>query len=278
MPVQIPGLPGTVLKLKINIMKTFKIVLITLLTFLGACRLTAQEYKIAVQNTRDSRLILKDFSGDLPIEGYSGNEIIFTSAAENFTAPEKAKGLKPVYPGGTDNSGLGLSVQKNGSQITVTCLIPFTRKGDYTIKVPDNLALEMSAGCERSSDISVTGMKNEIDIENCHDIDLKNVSGPLVLSTIAGNITTTFGTIATDKPFSINSVAGDVDITLPLKTAVNIEMGTISGGFYSDFDLSDTQKEMKRIGGNHLSAALNGGGFKFSIETVNGNIYLRKGN
>ena len=136
----------------------------------------------------------------------------------------------------------------------------------------------MSAGCERSSDISVTGMKNEIDIENCHDIDLKNVSGPLVLSTIAGNITTTFGTIATDKPFSINSVAGDVDITLPLKTPVNIEMGTISGGFYSDFDLSDTQKEMKRVGGNHLSAALNGGGFKFSIETVNGNIYLRKGN
>jgi hypothetical protein len=55
-------------------------------------------------------------------------------------------------------------------------------------------------------------------------------------------------------------------------------MGTINGGFYSDFDISDSQKDMKRVGGNHLNASLNGGGFKFSIETVNGNIYLRKGN
>jgi lia operon protein LiaG len=275
---QIPGLPGTIKKLKTTIMKTIKIVLITLITFLGAGRLTAQEYKIAVQNTKDSKLILKDFSGDLPIEGYSGNEIIFTSANESFAPPEKAKGLKPIYPGGTDNSGLGLSVQKNGNQITVTCLLPFTRRGEYKIKVPDNLALEMSSGCERSSDISVSGMKNELDIENCHDIVLKNVSGPLVLSTIAGEINITFGTMVTDKPFSINSVSGDIDITLPAKTATNIEMGTINGGFYSDFDISDTQKDMKRVGGNHLSAALNGGGFKFSIETVNGNIYLRKGN
>jgi lia operon protein LiaG len=259
-------------------MKTMKIILITLIFSLGAGSMTAQEYKISVQNTRDTKLILHDFSGDLPIEGYSGNEIIFTSESEKFAPPEKAKGLKPIYPGGTDNSGLGLSVQKDGSQITVTCLLPFTRRGEYKIKVPDNLALEMQSGCERSNDISISGMKNEIDIQNCHDIDLKNVSGPVVLSTISGDINATFGTIATDKPFSINSVSGDVDITLPGKTAVNIEMGTITGGFYSDFDLADTEKNMKRVGGNHLSATLNGGGFKFSLETVSGNVYLRKGN
>jgi DUF4097 and DUF4098 domain-containing protein YvlB len=136
----------------------------------------------------------------------------------------------------------------------------------------------MESGCERSSNISITGMKNEIDVENCHGIDLKNVSGPLVLSTIAGDINITFGIIATDKPFSINTVSGDVDITLPVKTATNIELGTINGSFYSDFDLTDNQKDLKRIGGSHLSAALNGGGFKFSIVTINGNIYLRKGN
>jgi DUF4097 and DUF4098 domain-containing protein YvlB len=142
------------------------------------------------------------------------------------------------------------------------------------------MALEIKSGCERSSNISVSDMKNEIDIENCHGINLKNVSGPLVLSTIAGDINITFSTLVMviDKPFSINSVSGEIDITLPSKTATNIEMGTVNGSFYSDFDLSNTQKEMKRVGGNHLSAALNGGGFKLSIETVSGNIYLRKGN
>jgi lia operon protein LiaG len=259
-------------------MRTIKIILITLITFLGTVHLVAQEYKIPVQNTRDSKLILKDFSGDLPIEGYNGNEIIFTSESDKLAPPEKAKGLKPIYPGGTDNSGLGLSVQKDGNQVTVTCLLPFTRKSEYKIKVPENLALEMQSGCERANHISISGMKNEIDIQNCHGIDLKNVSGPLVLSTISGDINVTFGVIATDKPFSINSVSGDIDITLPLKTAVNVEMGTITGGFYSDFELADTQKDMKKVGGNNLNAALNGGGFKFSLESVSGNIYLRKGN
>jgi hypothetical protein len=259
-------------------MKTTKIILIILLTFLGSGYLPAQEYKVQVPDTKDRKLILIDFSGDLPIEGYSGNEVIFTSASEAFTPPEKAKGLKPVYPGGTDNSGMGLSVQKNVGQITVTCLVPFTRKGEYKIRVPDNMALEIKSGCERSSNISVSSMKNEIDIENCHGIDLKNVSGPLILSTIAGDINITFDTFVTEKPSSISSVSGDIDITLPAKTATNIEMGTINGDFYSDFDISDSQKDMKRVGGNHLNASLNGGGFKFSIETVNGNIYLRKGN
>ena len=40
----------------------------------------------------------------------------------------------------------------------------------------------------------------------------------------------------------------------------------------------DTQKNLKKVGGNKLNFPLNGGGFKFSIATVSGNIYLRKGN
>jgi hypothetical protein len=35
---------------------------------------------------------------------------------------------------------------------------------------------------------------------------------------------------------------------------------------------------MKKIGGNDMNYSLNGGGFKFNIGTVSGNIYLRKGN
>jgi len=120
-------------------------------------------------------------------------------------------------------------------------------------------------------------MKSELDINNCHDIELKNVTGPLVLSTVSGDISVAFGSISSDKPFSINSVSGDIDVTLPGKTATNIEMRTINGGFYSDFDFTDTKKDLKKVGGNELNYSLNGGGFKFSIVTVSGNIYLRKG-
>ena len=125
--------------------------------------------------------------------------------------------MKPIYPAGTDNTGIGLDVQKIDNLITVTCLIPFTQDGEYKIRVPENMAIELSSGCERNNDIEIKGMKNEIDIENCHDIKLDNVTGPLVLSTISGNIDITYSTINTTKSSSVNSISGDIDITFRLK-------------------------------------------------------------
>ncbi|MGA2407974.1 MAG: DUF4097 family beta strand repeat-containing protein [Bacteroidales bacterium] len=258
-------------------MKTIKICLITLFIFFTSGLLSAQEYKITTQNTKDGRLILKDFTDSLPIEGYSGSDIIITSTSEDLTPPAKAKGLKAVFPAGTDNTGIGLDVQKIDNLITITCLLPFTRDGEYKIKVPENLAIELTSGCERSNDIYIKGMKNEIDIKSCHDIKLKDVTGPLVLSTISGDIDITYSSINSVKSSSVNSISGDIDITIPAKTATDLELRTVTGAFYSDFDFSATQKNLKKVGGNEMNYSLNGGGFKFNIGTVSGNIYLRKG-
>lgn len=272
-------MPGqNYLLLKINAMKTLKISLITLFIICIAGSISAQEYKITVQNNKDGRLILKDFSDSLPIEGYNGTEIIITSTSENLAPPAKAKGLKAVFPAGTDNTGIGLDVQKAENTITVTCLLPFSRSGEYKLRVPENLAIELTSGCERSNDVSIKGMKNEIDIKSCHNIDLTDVSGPLVLSTISGDINITYSGINTIKSSSVNSISGDIDITLPSKTAADLELKTISGAFYSDFDFTESQKNLKKVGGNEMNYSLNGGGFKFTIGSVSGNIYLRKGN
>jgi hypothetical protein len=239
---------------------------------------SAQEHKIPVQNSMDGKLTLLDFMEELPIEGYAGNEIIISTDADvNSAPPERAKGLKPIYPNGTDNTGIGLYVEKNGNQVTVQCSLPITKRGEYKIKVPDNFALQIESGCERSNNINIQNMKNEIEIKNCHSIHLKNVSGPLVLSTISGDIEIVYGTISTDKPVNINSVSGEIDISLPVKTAANIEMKTISGAIYSDFDFPTDNKNMKQVAGSTIKYALNGGGTEFKIISVSGNIYLRKG-
>jgi len=255
-----------------------KISLIALLIFFTAGILSAQEYKIPTQNTKEGRLILKDFSDSLPIEGYNGTDIIITSTSEDLTPPAKAKGLKPVFPAGTDNTGIGLDVQKIDNLVTITCLLPFTRGGEYKIKVPENMAIELTSGCERNNDVSIKNMKNEIDIKSCHNIDLKDVTGPLVLATISGNINITYSSINSAKSSSVNSISGDIDITLPVKTSTDLELRTVSGAFYSDFDFSENQKNLKKVGGNEMNYSLNGGGFKFNIGSVSGNIYLRKGN
>ena len=235
----------------------------------------SEDYRITVQNTKDGKITLNDFSGDLPVEGYNGTEVIITSDRGRET-PSRAKGLKPVYADGTDNTGIGVSVEKNGNQITLQCLLPITQSANYKIKVPDNFSVKVDNECGHSGDVIISNMKGEVEVKNCQDIKLKNVSGPLVLSTISGNIDLEFSDMSKDRPVSINSVSGEIDVTLPSKAGVDVEMETISGGIYSDFDFSSDKKTLRRIGGNNIKGQLNGGGVDFKITNVSGNIYLRK--
>jgi len=237
----------------------------------------AQEYKVTVENTKEGQLTLESFPGDLPVEGYSGNEIIITSKSGRFDPPDRAKGLKPIYGGGTDNTGIALAMEKDGNKISFRCLLPITQDGDYRIKVPDNLILKIHRNCERGGETTIQNMKNEIDFDGCHEVKLKNVAGPLVVSTISGGVDVVFSEISKDKSISIAAVSGDVDVTIPAKAAVDVDLSTVSGNMYSDFDFSANSKDMRRVGGSSIHSPLNGGGTDLKLSVVSGNIYLRKG-
>lgn len=245
------------------------------LFFAGVSR--AQEFKVAVENNKDAKLILDDFNGELPIEGYSGNEIVVSASGGRFEAPEQAKGLKPVYAAGTDNTGIGLYLEKNGNRVTLRCLVPFTKRSSYRLRVPENMAIEIERDCAGTGETSISNIKNEIDFKGCHRIDLKNVSGPLVISTISGGVTVAFSELSKDKSVSLATVSGEVDVTLPAKASFNLEMGTVSGNMYSDFDLQANKDDMRRVGGGNLRSQVNGGGVEVKLTTISGNIYLRKG-
>jgi hypothetical protein len=260
-------------------MKSKKYVAVLLALIICSGSPFAQEYKVSVQNTKDGKLVLNDFYGELPIEGYAGNEIIISSTSDRFEQPPpQAKGLKPIYAAGTDNTGLALRVEKNGNQVTVQCLLPITSGGaSYKIRVPENFSIQVKSECSRSNDVSIQNTKNEIEVNVCHSIKVKNVTGPLVLSNISGDINVVFSDINKDKPISIASVSGDIDVTVPAKTPVDLEMSTVSGNMYSDFELQADNKSLHRIGGNTINSKLNGGGTDIKIHNVSGNIYLRKG-
>lgn len=257
-------------------MKRLNYILLLCFAIFSVNAIHAQDYKIPVENTKEGKLTLNDFPNDLPVEGYSGNEIIITSDMP-AKAPDRAKGLQPVYAGGTDNTGMAVAVEKNGSTVTLQCLLPITKSANYKIKVPDNFNIEINNECGSSGSVSVANMKGEVAVKNCDGIKINNVSGPLVLSTISGNININFTTLAKDRPISLASVSGEIDVTIPPTTGVNVELQTISGSIYSDFDFSNDDKKMRRIGGNTISTSLNGGGADLKITNVSGNIYFRKG-
>jgi len=232
-----------------------------------------QDYKVAVTDLKDAKLILEDFTDDLPIEGYAGNEIIVTGGLH--VASDRAKGLKAVYAGGTDNTGLAVSMEKNGNRITLRCLLPITQSAGYKIKVPESIALEITRDCAKSGNTTISNIKNEVEFKGCHDVTLSKVTGPIVISTIDGNVNVVFTEVAKDKPISISSVSGEVDVTMPARTPFSLEMGTVSGQMYSDFDFP-VNNDMKRVGGGKLRADFNGGGTAIRLHSVSGSVYLRK--
>jgi hypothetical protein len=238
-----------------------------------------KEYKIAVANTKDARLVLNGFPEDLSIEGYTGSEVVVSGGNnDDEDNSERARGLKPVYASGTDNTGVGVSVEKDGNRISLRCLLPITHSARYRIRVPESLALEITRDCAGGGETTISNMKNEIEFKGCHDITLKNVTGPLVISTISGEVNVVFTEISKDKPISIASVSGEVDVTMPAKAGFNLEMGTVSGNMYSDFDFPATKEgNMERVGGNNIRAKINGGGIDVRLHSVSGNVYLRKG-
>lgn len=258
--------------------KTKSIVLfLTALIFTTAISF-AQEYKIPVQNSSNEKLSLIDFMGSLPIEGYNGNEIVISVASgDSFVVPDRAKDIEPEYSAGTDNTGLALNVEKSGNQISVQCLLPITKRGEYKIRIPYNLSIRVESSCDRNNSISIENMKNEIEIKTCQSIYLRNVTGPLVLSTVSGGIELDYNDMNTDKPVSINSISADINITIPSKTPADIEIRTLTGKISSDFDIPSDNIDMKQTGGGRLKFALNGGGVDFNIVSVNGNVHLKSG-
>lgn len=264
--------------------------------------LTAQEYRIPATNTRDGKLILKDFTGNLQVEGYDGKDIVFFKASFNgdnvSSTSKQAKELNPSLKGMPDNSGIGLNIENSGNQITVKCILPDIHTSEYKVKMPNNYSLKIVHNCERSKDIIVSEMRNEVEMSNCQSIKLLNVIGSIVLSTIngnielencaidkdatlslieiSGNIKADISRIDTKEPISLISISGNIILTLPAKISADFNLNSISGIIESDFDFPDENKN--QVIGTQINYPINGGGVKINISTVSGNISLRKVN
>jgi len=95
------------------------------------------------------------------------------------------------------------------------------------------------------------------------EFDLKTISGRIELVGSVGKM-------------SINSISGFIDYTIPVAMKARINLSTITGDVYSDvkFDKS-ASKEISWVG-TKRDLTLNGGTLPVKLETVSGDIYLRK--
>ena len=98
------------------------------------------------------------------------------------------------------------------------------------------------------------------------DVDLE-------LETISGNITISSRTGAVKA----KSISGFVDFSSPGNQKADFYLKSITGEVYTDLDIKIANRQENPIVGYELKGKLNGGGEVISLESISGNVYVRKG-
>ncbi|WP_108245420.1 DUF4097 family beta strand repeat-containing protein [Muricauda brasiliensis] len=210
---------------------------------------------------------------DIVVKTHSSNQLLIKSGPEIKT-PERAKGLKLVGEGGTDNTNVGFSVVQDGNTLIVHNLRK-DKKGEIYLPASQNVSVKSTW----NGDIEIDGFSGEIeaDAQLNGGVKILNVNGPVTANSLNGALEVVFGKVTQSSPISLYSTNGAVDVSLPSNTPANLALSTLNGNVYTDFEVKAEDKNgLKSVLGRDIKTSINGGGVKIALKSTNGNMYLRK--
>ena len=193
------------------------------------------------------KVVMNIQNAEVSIQGYDGDEIVIEGKGMQ-PVPKEAEGLRPVGGGGTDNSGVNLTVQTEGDVMTISTSI--RQEGlAYSIKLPKALGLNWkSVGRAFEQDeLSISNMQGEIEVRTMSSsINLKDITGPVVAYSTMGKITAQFSTVNQDKPISLSTGHEAIDVTLPADTKATVALSCFNGNAFTDFDIKPLPADMAK--------------------------------
>jgi hypothetical protein len=247
--------------------------LLIVIGFLVATLVNGQDYKIAKSAGR-----LEVYIGNVEIEGYAGNEILFSTKDHDRDEDDRARGLRSINSSGLeDNTGLGINVTNKGDVIEVRQLKKMNSP-EIRIKVPKGVTVYYEHQSQHGGEVKFKNVEGEIEVSTHYNsLEFENITGPITAKAIYGSIDATF-TDNVKGPISLISVYGHVDVTIPVSTKANLKLNTSYGEI---FVAPDFKIEMEKQGefnshGDKISGKINGGGITIDLGANYSKIYLRK--
>ena len=271
-----------------------KLAISLMLVFTGNILLAQNEYKTEMKNDPESHIEIQAGTQEITIIGHEKDEIIITTnfageyidepTGQKKEVPQRAAGLKPISVSASDNTGIGLVVEKQENYFSVLKISKNARDKSYIFKVPNRVNLSINdIHAEINTTYIINDFKGEMEVNALNSqIKMADISGPVVANATNGNVEIRFTKLTPDKPNSILSVNGFVDVTLPGETKADLQLHTVNGEAYTDWeiDVDDEASAALPMVANmnmfNIEGTINGGGIPISIQSVNGDIYLRK--
>jgi hypothetical protein len=235
---------------------------------------------------RVGTLIVQLQRGSVSVTGGNRDDV----AVEARSAPDRNSGRR----GGDPPAGLRrltpavrFTVEESENVVRLSSLQQ-GGGGDFVVQVPARMNLKVSI--VNGGMLSVEGVDGDIEANNLNGaIVLKNVAGSVVAHSNNGDVVAALSRVTESKAMAFTSLNGDIDVTLPASVRANLNMRTGNGDVYTDFEMQPARgapvvNEARRAGARYrievnrsIRGTLNGGGPEFELRTLNGDVFLRRG-
>ncbi|MEM6831895.1 MAG: DUF4097 family beta strand repeat-containing protein, partial [Bacteroidota bacterium] len=258
---------------------------ISLILFLTISLSAQADYKVKI--TVGGKVIINQVD-KVNIEGYDGTEVIISGVDKKRKQDPRAAGLRVISGSGkVDNTGLGLSAIKAGNELTVEQVGKNT-KGRFMIKIPHGISVLYEHDDHSADDLNIRNFKSEIEISaHYNEVKLDNVTGPMSINTVHGDVDARFSKVSQANPITIRSSHGLIDIAMPASTKANLKVKASHGDMFTDFDISKKIPAQQTKGGqgsgnsweaecddcddDKMEGTINGGGVLVDLHSSHGN-------
>jgi hypothetical protein len=251
---------------------------------------------IVFESSGPRRLVIDNVWGSIVVEGYEGDKVEMTAAetVHARTAERIDQARREV----------ALRILKQGAEIELYVDGPFrcrdrNEKGncwnrwhdnyeviyDFHVRVPRDADLEVRT--VNHGDIEVSGVEGDFIVHNVNgSIELSGLAGSGEATTVNGPVAASF--VANPKGDShFETLNGRIDVSFQPDLSADLEMVARWGELWSDYEvepLASLPPTKRTKAGRTVIELQRGsrvrvdrGGPTHSFETLNGNIYVRKG-
>ena len=252
--------------------------------------------------SRPGTLTASVSQGDISVTGHDGDDVVVSTTnrlpgVEPEEIPARAQGLRRIGSG-------DVNITQRNNVITIDDRAWTRGTHDLAIRVPRETSLDLNA---TSGDVRVTATEGEVEVQTMSgSVYLTDVSGPAVVHARNGEVVAAFTSVTGEMPVSISTMNGEIDLSLPSSADATLAINTSRGDIYSDFDVSLEVRSSPEETGNRiwtptgrttgrllglvvtapffhgetsqtLFGDINDGGAQISLNTFQGNIYIRRG-
>lgn len=218
----------------------------------------------------EKTVTVRGMNGNVEVTGIDGDEVEVAAYRHGPNAEFMTVKVVPTSDGLTicetyDHDG---NIEDTCSENTHSHSHGQMPQVDYNVRIPRNLKLRAS-----SVNGSVTAEKlgRYAEVSSVNGSVNVSTSQWAKASSVNGSVTAAFGK-ADWQELKLSTVNGSIELSLPGDTSTDVRFHSVNGHFDSDFPIT----VQGRFGRSSMEGRIGQGGRELDLNTVNGNVEIRK--